>query len=301
MLVLAGLHAAHAARHRRSARRGLGRRSLRARSARSTPTTGQPPRLTLFVNGGIGNPTARSKPRCRLVNVLPQSRLQGSIDEFKAAAAGDFASDADRARIARVAGGLFAGQGASPDFVNRDARSDLRRRRPTTSSASRKNISAIRRSRSCCRDEQTRADTRRARPRLPQPARRRRTRLRAHRSRLARRSGLHGALRRARRPAISFAKERVRTSYLARVPGANRELSLPRAVLSARVRSVRLLGVRHDREFDDGVGEGRAHSAATRCTSATSTRSAALRFAYDEYVGGLRRGRARWRGRSWTG
>ena len=80
---------------------------------------GQPPRLTLFVNGEIGNPTQAFETALQLVNVLSQTRLHGSIDQFKAAAAGDFAGDADRLESRASLGGLFAGQGASPDFLNR--------------------------------------------------------------------------------------------------------------------------------------------------------------------------------------
>ncbi len=81
---------------------------------------GQPPRLTLFVNGEIGNPTQAFETALQLVNVLSESRLHGSIDQFKAAAAGDFTGGTEglesRARLA----GLFATKdGASTDFVNR--------------------------------------------------------------------------------------------------------------------------------------------------------------------------------------
>jgi predicted Zn-dependent peptidase len=75
--------------------------------------------LTLFVNGEIGNPTQAFETALQLVNVLSQSRLHGSIDQFKAAAAGDFAGDADRLEARASLAGLFASQGASPDFLNR--------------------------------------------------------------------------------------------------------------------------------------------------------------------------------------
>ena len=51
--------------------------------------------LVLYVNGGlIGNPSRAFATALSIVNVLAATRLQGSIDEFKAEAAGDFATDA---------------------------------------------------------------------------------------------------------------------------------------------------------------------------------------------------------------
>ena len=49
----------------------------------------------LYVNGGlIGNPSRAFATALSVVNVLAATRLQGSIEEFKAEAAGDFANDA---------------------------------------------------------------------------------------------------------------------------------------------------------------------------------------------------------------
>ena len=53
-------------------------------------------------------------------------------------------------------------------------------------------------------------------------------------------------------------------------------LSRARAALSARLRIVRLLRIRHDRQFDDRLGEGRASFHPVRCTSATSIPLAGL-------------------------
>ena len=79
-----------------------------------------PPSLVLYVNGGlIGNPSRAFATALSVVNVLAATRLQGSIDEFKAEAAGDFANDATTLETRTWLAAVFSRESASPDFINR--------------------------------------------------------------------------------------------------------------------------------------------------------------------------------------
>jgi predicted Zn-dependent peptidase len=79
-----------------------------------------PSSLVLYVNGGlIGSPTRTFETALSVVNVLAATRLQGSIEEFKAIAAGDFANDATTLETRTWLAAVFDGQSSSPDFINR--------------------------------------------------------------------------------------------------------------------------------------------------------------------------------------
>jgi predicted Zn-dependent peptidase len=79
-----------------------------------------PSSLVLYVNGGlIGSPSRTFETALSVVNVLAGTRLQGSIEEFKAIAAGDFANDATTLETRTWLAAVFAGQSSSPDFINR--------------------------------------------------------------------------------------------------------------------------------------------------------------------------------------
>jgi predicted Zn-dependent peptidase len=79
-----------------------------------------PPTLVLYVNGGlIGNPSRAFATALSVVNVLAATRLEGSIEEFKAEAAGDFASDATTLETRAWLAAVFSRESASPDFINR--------------------------------------------------------------------------------------------------------------------------------------------------------------------------------------
>ncbi|HXO17874.1 MAG TPA: insulinase family protein, partial [Candidatus Dormibacteraeota bacterium] len=79
-----------------------------------------PPSLVLYVNGGlIGNPSRAFATALSVVNVLAATRLQGSIDEFKAEAAGDFANGATTLETRTWLAAVFSRESASPDFINR--------------------------------------------------------------------------------------------------------------------------------------------------------------------------------------
>ncbi len=82
-----------------------------------------PANLVLYVNGGlIGNPSRAFATALSVVSVLAATRLQGSIDEFKAEAAGDFANDATTLETRTWLAAVFARENASPDFINRAVR-----------------------------------------------------------------------------------------------------------------------------------------------------------------------------------
>ncbi|HVN68215.1 MAG TPA: insulinase family protein [Candidatus Binatia bacterium] len=79
-----------------------------------------PPTLVLYVNGGlIGNPSRAFATALSIVGVLAATRLQGSIEEFKAEAAGDFAGDATTLETRAWLAAVFSRESASPDFVDR--------------------------------------------------------------------------------------------------------------------------------------------------------------------------------------
>jgi predicted Zn-dependent peptidase len=79
-----------------------------------------PASLVLYVNGGLnGSPTRAFATALSIVNVLAATRLQGSIEEFKAEAAGDFANDATTLETRTWLAAVFSRESASPDFINR--------------------------------------------------------------------------------------------------------------------------------------------------------------------------------------
>jgi len=79
----------------------------------------QPANLIIYVDGGLGDPTRNFATALSVVNLIGAAKLQGSIQEFKAVAQGEYSSDAttleDRATIA----GIFAMQSGSPEYLNR--------------------------------------------------------------------------------------------------------------------------------------------------------------------------------------
>jgi predicted Zn-dependent peptidase len=78
-----------------------------------------PARLVLYVNGGIGNPSRAFATALSVVNVLAATRLEGSIDQFKAQAAGDFATSATTLETRAWLAAVFAESGTSPDYFDR--------------------------------------------------------------------------------------------------------------------------------------------------------------------------------------
>jgi predicted Zn-dependent peptidase len=79
-----------------------------------------PPTLVLYVNGGLnGNPSRAFATALSVVGLLGATRLQGSIEEFKAEAAGDFANDATTLETRAWLAAVFSRESSSPDFINR--------------------------------------------------------------------------------------------------------------------------------------------------------------------------------------
>lgn len=79
-----------------------------------------PASLVLYVNGGLnGNPSRAFATALSVVSVLAATRVQGSIEEFKAEAAGDFANDATTLETRTWLAAVFSRESSSPDFINR--------------------------------------------------------------------------------------------------------------------------------------------------------------------------------------
>jgi predicted Zn-dependent peptidase len=79
-----------------------------------------PSTLVLYVNGGLnGNPSRAFATALSIANILAAAPLQGSIEEFKAEAAGDFANDATTLETRTWLAAIFSSESASPDFINR--------------------------------------------------------------------------------------------------------------------------------------------------------------------------------------
>lgn len=77
------------------------------------------PSLTLYVNGGIGNPNRAFATALSVASILAATKLQGSIDDFKALAAGNFVDNAANLESRAWLAVLFNEKGHSPDYVGR--------------------------------------------------------------------------------------------------------------------------------------------------------------------------------------
>lgn len=78
-----------------------------------------PPNLTLYVNGGIGNPNRAFATALSIATILAATKLEGSIDDFKATAAGDFVNEATSLESRAWLAVVFAENGSSPDYLTR--------------------------------------------------------------------------------------------------------------------------------------------------------------------------------------
>lgn len=78
-----------------------------------------PATLTLYVNGGIPNPNRAFATALSVAGILAATKLQGSIDQFKVMAAGDFATNSTTLESRAWLAVLFARDGTSPDYANR--------------------------------------------------------------------------------------------------------------------------------------------------------------------------------------
>ncbi|MHB8148124.1 MAG: M16 family metallopeptidase [Vulcanimicrobiaceae bacterium] len=79
----------------------------------------QPASLTLYVNGGMGNPDRAFGTALSIVKVLATTKLTGSIEDFKAMAYGDFATGATTLESRAWLATVFAEQVDSPDYIAR--------------------------------------------------------------------------------------------------------------------------------------------------------------------------------------
>ena len=77
------------------------------------------PNLTLYVNGSIGNPNRAFGTALSMASILAATQLQGSIDDFKAAAAGDFVTGATSLESRAWLAYVFSPRGESTDYVSR--------------------------------------------------------------------------------------------------------------------------------------------------------------------------------------
>ena len=79
----------------------------------------EPPALTLYVNGGVANPNRAFATALSVASVLAATKLQGSIDQFKSMAEGDFSSGATSLESRAWLAVIFAQNGMSADYLNR--------------------------------------------------------------------------------------------------------------------------------------------------------------------------------------
>lgn len=77
------------------------------------------PNLTIYVNGSIGNPNRAFGTALSVASVLAATKLQGSIDEFKAGAAGDFVSGSTSLEARAWLAYVFSRNGGSADYTAR--------------------------------------------------------------------------------------------------------------------------------------------------------------------------------------
>jgi predicted Zn-dependent peptidase len=78
---------------------------------------GNRPSLTLYVNGAIGNPNRTFSTALSIASILAATKLQGSIDDFKALAEGDFTSGAMTLESRAWLAAVFVQNGQSPDYI----------------------------------------------------------------------------------------------------------------------------------------------------------------------------------------
>lgn len=76
-----------------------------------------PASLVIYVDGGIGDANRTFGTTLSVVNLLSTTNLQGSIDQFKAIAAGNFAERASTLEMRAWLGGVFARRTGSADYL----------------------------------------------------------------------------------------------------------------------------------------------------------------------------------------
>jgi predicted Zn-dependent peptidase len=77
------------------------------------------PTLVLYVNGGIGNPNQSFSTALSIASILATTKLEGSIDDFKAAASGDFISSMNSLESRAWLAVVYDMSGVPPDYLGR--------------------------------------------------------------------------------------------------------------------------------------------------------------------------------------
>ena len=77
------------------------------------------PNLVLYVNGSIGDPNRSFLTALSVANILSTTKLEGSIDDFKTLAEGDFLTSTSTLRERASLAVLFDENGGAPDYVER--------------------------------------------------------------------------------------------------------------------------------------------------------------------------------------
>jgi predicted Zn-dependent peptidase len=77
------------------------------------------PNLVLYVNGGIGNPNRSFSTALSIASILASTKLEGSIDEFKTMASGDFISSTNTLEARAWLAVVYDENGAQPDYISR--------------------------------------------------------------------------------------------------------------------------------------------------------------------------------------
>ncbi|HUN29568.1 MAG TPA: hypothetical protein VMV65_07160 [Alphaproteobacteria bacterium] len=77
------------------------------------------PNLVLYVNGGIGNPNRSFSTALSIASILATTKLEGSIDDFKAMASGDFISSTNTLEARAWLAVVYDENGQQPDYLSR--------------------------------------------------------------------------------------------------------------------------------------------------------------------------------------
>ncbi len=77
------------------------------------------PNVVLYVNGGIGNPNQSFSTALSIASILATTKLEGSIDDFKAMASGDFISGASTLEARAWLAVLYDENEQQPDYMSR--------------------------------------------------------------------------------------------------------------------------------------------------------------------------------------
>jgi predicted Zn-dependent peptidase len=77
------------------------------------------PSLVLYVNGGIGNPNRAFSTALSIASILATTKLEGSIEDYKAAASGAFISSTNTLEERAWLAVVYDESGAQSDYVSR--------------------------------------------------------------------------------------------------------------------------------------------------------------------------------------